>query len=450
MNRVSWRSASVIVFLYFIASTLVVTICIADTQTSSLSEPLVVISNIIQSPAKVSSGETFNETFVLTNVGNDTAISVQLSLNISYPFATVKSSSTLFVGDIKPEKNQSVLGQIAVDKKASVGVYSVPYSIQYRNSSGGNYIQLGTFGVQIFSKPIFLIQETLVNQSSIKIFPGQTFNQNFNLTNMGDDEVKRVQLSIEIPNLFAIIGSTSNFLIGNLKPEESKSVEVKIAADQNAIVGVYSIRFTINYEDSSGWPGAQSGTFGVQIVGKPKLLVDDIRVDPTSLFPGNDGLMTVRLTNAGSDLALDTSITISDIGKILTSSFAYVARLDSKQSQSVLFPVSVPNTLEPGTYLLNITVNYRDNSNNTYQLSKLFELGVLQATPFVPYFYLGLAAVLAILALVGYFFYSWKPSSSEKELSAEVSNCLSFEKAKQEFFGLSGLFKLRIIKRLQI
>jgi len=432
MNRISRHSSSVVVFFYFIASALIATTCVVETQAASFSEPLVVISEIIQSPARITSGETFNETFVLSNFGNDTAISVLLSMNISYPFAAVRSSSTLFVGDIEPGENQSAMGQIAVDKRASVGVYSIPYTIQYKNSTGESYIQEGTFGVQIFSKPKFFIHETLVNRSSIKISPGETFSQKFNLTNVGDDEVRMVQLSINIINPLAIIGSTSNFLVGNLIPRESKSVEVKMAADGNAPVGVYSLTFTISYEDSTGWSNIQSGTFGVQIVGKPKLLVDSIGVDPTSLFPGNDGLMTVRLTNAGSDVALDASITVFGGGKILTSSFAYVAKLDSKQSQSILFPVSVANNLESGTYLLNITVKYSDSGNNTYQLSKLFELGLLEATPFVPPFYLGLAVGLAILAFVGYFFYTWKPSPLE-ELSTKSRTAHHLEKATRNF-----------------
>jgi len=444
MNRVSWHSPSMVVFLYFLASALIITTCIAEAQSTALNEPLVIVSNIIQSPARIRAGETFNETFILSNVGNDTAISVLLSMNITYPFAPVNSSSTLFAGNVNPSENKSVLGQFAVDKKASVGLYSIPYEIKYRNSTGGSYIQEGTFGVQVFSKPRFYIQETLVNQSSVEIFPGEAFNQKFNLTNVGDDEVKKVQLSIDIPNPFAVIGSTSNFFVGNLIPEESKSVEVKIAVDENALVGVYSLLFTITYEDSTGWPNVQSGKFGVQILGEPRLFVDSIRVDPTSLLPGQDGLMTVRFTNVGSDVALDASLTVFGGSKILTSSFAYIAKLDSKQSQSVLFPVSVANNIEPGTYLLNITINYRDNTNNTYKLSKLFELGVLQTTPFVPYFYLGLAAGIAILALVGYLLYTWKPSPSE-ESASKVSNLWSSRNTEREFFRFLRHLKLRIL-----
>lgn len=448
MNNISWRSASMFVFFYLIGSTLIANTYVAEAQSASFSEPLVLISKIIQSPNRISAGEIFNETFVLTNFGNDTAVSVLLLLTISYPFALVNSSSTLFAGNIQPGENQSVVGQIAVDKKASVGVSSIPYLIQYKNSTGYSFIQQGTFGVQIFSKPQFFIHETFVNESLIRVSPGETISQQFNLTNVGDDEVRMVQLSIGITNPFAMVGSTSNFLVGNLKPRDSKSVEVKIAVDENAQVGVYSLPFTINYEDSTGWPYVQSGTFGIQIVGKPKLLLDSIRVDPTSLFPGQDGLMTVRLTNVGSGVALDTSITILSGSKILTSSFAYIAKLDSQQSQSVLFPVSVPSNLEPGTYLFNITVEYKDTSNSTYQLSKLFELGILQSTPFVPYLYLGLAGGFAILAFVGYLFYLWKPMSSEKESPAKVVKFWTSKKVKQKFVRFSRHFQLEIMKRL--
>jgi hypothetical protein len=320
----------------------------------------------------------------------------------------IEPSSNIFIGDLEPNENRSVYVEIAVDRNALVGVYSIPYSVRYRDSTGVSYDQRGTFGVQIHGKPQLYIKES-VSQNQTKIFPGAAFMQIFNVTNVGEDGLRKVQLSITVSYPFAITNSSSNFFVGDLNPKESQFVEVEFWVDQNAVVGVYSLPFTIWYEDFTGVSYDYSGAFGVQIVGKPKLLVDDIRVDPPSLIPGQEGLMTVRLTNVGEDAATDISIKIFGGSELLGGSLAYIANLDRAKTQSVFFPVNIASKLEPATYLLNITVTYMDNANKTYSMSKLYELEVVSTVPLFPYFYLALACGLGALAFVGYFFYIWKP-----------------------------------------
>jgi len=297
-----------------------------------------------------------------------------------------------------------------------VGVYSTPYVIKYRNSTGESYDQKGTFGVQIYGKPQLWIKES-VSQNHTAISPGATFAQIFNVTNVGEDRLRKVQLSITVFHPFAIANSSSNFFVGDLNPTESQSLRVQFRVDQNAVVGVYSLPFTIRYEDSTGLSYDHPGAFGVQIVGKPKLLVDDVRVDPPFLVPGQGGLMSVRLTNVGEDVATDISIRIFGRSELLGSSFAYIAELDGKKTQSVLFPVKIAGNLEPSTYLLNITCTYGDTANNTYNMSELYEFEVAPVIPFVPDVYLALAAGIVVLSLGGYFLYTWELKDTTTELN---------------------------------
>jgi len=228
-----------------------------------------------------------------------------------------------------------------------------------------------------------------------------------------------VQLSLDISYPFALTGSSSNFFIGDLRQGESKSLQIEISVDRKALVGVYSIPFVVSYEDHYGKSYTKSGLIGVKILGKPQIFIDEIIVDPSPVTPGESGLMTVKMTNVGTDAARDASIKIFGGKNLIASSFAHVANIDSMKSESIIFPVSVDGTLEPSTYLLNITVIYRDDLNNTYNVSKLYEFKVLPITPFVPYFYIGVAAGIAAVALVGYFVYTWKPEDLTHEPQAK-------------------------------
>lgn len=269
-------------------------------------------------------------------------------------------------------------------------------------------------------KPLVVIYS--VTQNPAQVFPGETFFESFILSNVGGDEALNVQLLLDIYYPFAMVESSSNLFFDNLKPGDySEPVQVQISLDKNALVGVYSISFRIRYNNITGTSYEESGSFGVQVLGQPQLLVDDIIVDPIPLTCGQDGLMRVTLTNVGNDVAYDVSIKVFGGRNIISSSFAYIAKVGERpenilsplgqRSKSVDFPISVDSGVKPGTYLLNITVTYKDDLENTYHLSKLFELKILSSRPLVaiPTFYVVVAVISAAVALVGYFLYFWKP-----------------------------------------
>jgi len=367
-----------------------------------------------QSPSEIFAGETFTKIFDVTNTGNDEVKMVQLSLDMSYPFAVMESSSNFFIGDLGPGESRPVSVEILVDENAG-GEYYIEFTITYKDDHGESYTESGAIFIEVFVKPQIDVREVVVGQSSSKIFTGDTFTESFTLTNLGDREAKMVQLSLNITHPFAMAESSRDLFVGDIEVGESRSISTDISVDKNALVGVYSIPFAIQYKDSNGKSYTQLSAFGVEIYGKPRLYIDEITVDPVPLTPGQGGLMTVRLTNVGTDVARDASMRVFGGKDIIASSFAYIAKIDSMKSESIIFPVSVDGKLEPGTYMLNVTVIYRDDLNNTYDLSKLYEFEVQPITPFVPDFYMIMAVGAAVLALVGYFIYKWKPEDLRKD-----------------------------------
>jgi len=364
-------------------------------------------------PSRVSAGESFIKYLNLENMGVEEARMVKLSLDISYPFTLPRASSNIFIGDLGIDEKKSVSVEISVDRNA-VGVYSIHYTISYEDSYGWNYEKTGAFGVEVLGKPKMLIYETISSRDGNRIFTGDTFTKEFNLTNIGGYETKRAQLSLDIEYPFTLSDSSSNLLFGDLGVGESRAIPVEFSVDRNAPVAVYSIPYTITYENIYGESYEKTGLFGVEVNGKPQVLVDEITVDPSPLSLGQSGLMIVKLTNIGSDIAHDASIRVFGAKGILASSFAYVAKINNKQSESIMFPVSLDSGLRPGTYLLNITVANRDYLNNTYHLSNLYELKLSAEPAFVPPFYIGLTVGLASLGLLGYVIYNWNPEEAEK------------------------------------
>lgn len=363
-------------------------------------------------PFKVSAGESFIKYLNLENVGVEKANMVKISLDISYPFALAKASSNIFIGDLLIGESKSVSVEVSVDRNA-VGVYSIPYFISYEDSYGWTYEKTGVFGVEVLGKPKMLVYETIVGDSETKILAGDTFTKEFKLSNIGGYETKRVQLSLDVAYPFMLTYASSNLLFGDLGVGESKSIPLEFSVDRNAPVAVYSIPYTITYENIYGESYEKTGLFGIQVYGMPQLLIDEITVDPSPLTIGQNGLMIIRLTNIGSDVAYDTSIRVFGDKGILASSFAYIANINNKLSESVMLPISLDNSLRSGTYILNITISNKDYFNNTYHLSNLFELKISAGQPFIPPFYIGLTVGLVALGLLAYVMYNWNPMDAE-------------------------------------
>jgi len=378
---------------------------------------------IDQSPSKISAGENFRKVLSLNNVGIEDAKMVQLSLNVSYPFALTSSSSNLLIGDLGIGENRSIAIEISVDRNA-VGVYSIPFIIQYEDSYGWIYKKLGNFGVEVLGKSRMIIDEAIIGYGQSRIFIGETFTRTFNLTNVGNYDAKRVQVSYAVSYPFALISSSSNLLIGDLGVGESGSVSVEFSVDRNAEIGVYSIPYIIKYENAYGESLSKSGVFGVDVIGIPQLLIDEINIDPSILTAGNNGLMSVKLTNIGTDIAHDTSLRIFGGKGILSSSFAYIAKIDKKKTESIIFPISIDNSLKPGNYLFNLTILHTDYLNNTYHLAELYEFKILPKSSIIPSFYMGAIVIVAILVSFGYLMYVWNPV----DLSTDVDTLKSPKK----------------------
>ncbi|NIM45706.1 MAG: hypothetical protein GTO54_08815, partial [Nitrososphaeria archaeon] len=178
-----------------------------------------------QEQSRVSAGESFIKYFNLENVGVEEAGMVTLSLDISYPFTLPRASSNIFIGDLGIGEKKSVSVEISVDRNA-VGVYSISYTISYEDSYGLNYEKTGDFGVEVLGKPKMLIYETIASRDGNRIFTGDTFTKEFNLTNIGGFETKRVQLSLDIEYPFTLSNSSSNLLFGDLGVDESRAIHV--------------------------------------------------------------------------------------------------------------------------------------------------------------------------------------------------------------------------------
>jgi len=134
-----------------------------------------------------------------------------------------------------------------------------------------------------------------------QVFAGEMFNQTFKLTNVGSENAKRVQLVINIEYPFALVNSSSNIFVGDIRKDRSKSVSILISSDRKSLVGLHYIEFSIEWENAEGESYVHQNTFNVQVLGRPKINIQETVIDqsPSKISAGENFRKVLSLNNVG-------------------------------------------------------------------------------------------------------------------------------------------------------
>ncbi len=370
--------------------------------------------------ATVRSGAISDVEVRMVNMGGTaTSVVTRLVPSIDVPVNPVGTEQ--YVGTIGPDETAVVSLRVQVDRGAR-GSYPMTLSTTYTDSQG-SHDQTNHFTVRIGGEEagpfVVMSNETSV---PVQVLLGEAFPWKFRLHNAGAEAAGRLVLNLETSHPFVPVGNASTLFLGILEPKETTSGVVQFILDENALPGLYTIPFTVEYTDSYGETYTRVGTISVQAVGVPELYIDEITVDPAQPVQGGDALMTVSLVNVGTDVAQDVIVRALGVQGLLGSPTQYVGEIGVKKKATVMFPVHVGGGFEPGDYLQNITVSYRDAYENDSQFFRLFEITVGSRPTLVPSFYVAVGVGVVAVVVFVYLLYRWPgegPSHGEAKPQAE-------------------------------
>jgi len=144
----------------------------------------------------------------------------------------------------------------------------------------------------------------------------------------------------------------------------------------------------------------------------PRLFIKNIQIDPQVLQKGDEGLMTVTLTNIGTDDALDVQVVATGGKKILTGTLSSLGVVKRDAVEAVLFGVYPDRSLKPGSFSFLITATYRDANGTRYEEARTIDIEVLKEQPLIPTEWLIAAGVAAGVLLVLYIVFKGIPGVS--------------------------------------
>ncbi|MFH1663526.1 MAG: COG1361 S-layer family protein [archaeon] len=205
-----------------------------------------------------------------------------------------------------------------------------------------------------------------------------------NTSNAESNPVKFI-LNLEYP--FSLDPGTSNEKeLGTVRGHDNILVKFKVRIDSGALNGSYNIR--LKTEESGATSKSSPYSIDVQRI-SPQIEI--ISVSPIEIAPGASSEVKLNLKNIGSGKAIDVLVgsiedrTVTTTGvvvereiKQLGSSFVYLKEIAAGQEQTVSILLGVNPTAEQETYMVPITIKFKDDELTDYTQTKYIGIKVTE------------------------------------------------------------------------
>jgi hypothetical protein len=180
-------------------------------------------------------------------------------------------------------------------------------------------------------------------------------------------------LGNDFPNNQVVIGNQS-FAAG-----QTRTLTFQWTAPANAVQGDYLVgigAFNANWSTLYAWKNSGSA-FTVGTANNPTFSIGATSVSPSSVARGGVATVTTHVTNTSSNPAANIvvlcEINTADGSKNVTSQYVTDLSFSPGQTRSFGFAFTIPSTMAPGTYTIDIGVFNGD-------WSKMYKWGFIVAT----------------------------------------------------------------------
>lgn len=350
-------------------------------------------------------GET---TVVLTLTNPSTTTSVtNVKLYISPgPYVTPSITYTE-IGGLDATASQ----QTSLTVKASSSASSTTSYIKVKATyySGSTQYE-NSIHVPISIKRIPVLQITDVQYLPSLIEPGNKVTLYFNLKNEGDGPANEVKVVLNQTTENFIVGGSPETFVDIVDSKESESISFDLVIDPSVDVGTYSIPVSLEYLDETKTVNYSATKYiGLTISGKYNFIITPSEV---AAAPGKSGNVDLEIANAGSQEALYLTVKIlpSDPIVQVTPQSKYLGNLESDDYSLEDFTFKVAGTASPGTYPLNVQLNYKDPYGQMYNETFQVDITVSSVKEFAQTNGGGMSTFTIVILLlivggIGYFVY---------------------------------------------
>ncbi|MEM5799526.1 MAG: hypothetical protein QXZ43_02580 [Candidatus Aenigmatarchaeota archaeon] len=274
-------------------------------------------------PYPVEPGQNFVLGIEISNIGDEEAKNVFISLSPNSPFAVVDKPSDV-ITSLSPSGVRVIEYKMFLDASAVSSVYQIPVNIRY---SGSNDITRNVL-VRVQGKPNI----GYVDIPNFSITPGETKNMQVELKNLGSGTAKRVIATLTpLTDNIKVVFSGGNSFLDEILPNNKKNAIFKIYASPDTNYGVYDAVIKVVYEDEAGNIQTKNFSVGIFVTGKPNIKIikvsTDISKNELKVDIINDGNTEARAIKG--ELMIGESVIDVD----------YISKINAQKSSTLKFDI---------------------------------------------------------------------------------------------------------------
>jgi len=298
---------------------------------------------------------------------------VKAYLDLSYPFSVSSEDSNEFhIGNLTSTLVTAYF-TVNVDGGAKYGTYKVPVRIVTNLGTYMDEVEIKVVGQTVLK----VDSVTIDGVSNAAVNPGDIFDLAVTLKNSGGNDIKnaKVTLNTNNDNIIPVSSSLSESFTNIRAGSYVRSI-FNIAIDKNLAPRNQKMSLTLEFEDALGNKYTQNEEIGLRIVGQPKLEIGRITSNPSTLQPGADFVLTLKIENIGTADADNVRLQLDS--KFTGNPQAFLGRIEKNDYTNGVFYLNTAQTM--GNVPCKLIITYID-SQGEFKSEKEFNLSIGASGP---------------------------------------------------------------------
>lgn len=320
-----------------------------------------------QDPDPVEPGEYTELRFRVENVGNFDIDDLEIELEPEFPFEFDSYDDRVKViprltTELEGKKAVTLKFRTRINENALTGDEEIRILVKFKD--GSEKIEEEFISIQ--SRDI-LLQVENVNLNPDRPIPGQEANVEITVRNLEAvaAEDVTVKLGLQSDSQVAVIGTTNEKFLEELKGGESYTFNYSLLVGANAESRIYQIPVLIDYDDKFGNSYNFSSSFGCAVEAPPEYIVNIEKSD--LVLPNTKGSVVLSVSNIGaSDINyVSMEIEPSENLEVLSNRLVYLGNLESDDYETAEFDFYVND--ETGNIPFNAVLKFKDSYNKNVE-----------------------------------------------------------------------------------
>ncbi len=312
-------------------------------------------------------------------------VSTVIDSNKANPLKFIRELQKYVANEIGPNQNFNVNYEVSIKDSTPRGTYYIPLTILWSVVKDGSVKSQEDLlvGIKVTENPEgnnIEITDIIVPE---KIYSGDNFRVKVLMKNIGTEKIKSIKTSIPAELPFASKNTSNEKYVYSLEPNETTAIYFDLYVDKMAISRVYNFNLSIEYQDIFNRHVNKQSTFGILVEESTKVYIHDIIIDPPTLEPGDNGLLTMQVTNSGTNDIKNIRVAIKGGDYLLVQTENFIGQISPKKSSSLSFGIYVDPDLRIGKYGLDVQITYDDVNGNTHEYSYLYPMSIV-SIPLIP------------------------------------------------------------------